>query len=277
MFDKEVLDLFCEQMNFKSVYDKKFLEKLVTLLRQNKYFERLNNIELKKTNLFIEADTIDNEITLYPENINASYNNIKREYGITSDTLFTRNICKSITLIHELTHVYQHNLEMNEIKEVCLECMKIKDGYVLMNGKIDELVIDLLNKMNLSTFSELYVTLKSCKLYYKNHDMFPTEKMAEGYAFKYLVSIYHLLGKEYFKDFESFLDAIVYHITKDYYQDCGIISTPYNRFIVLVKKYGYTFKDIDIQKISEYDRLLIGMEEDKNTIDRVINTKILRK
>lgn len=277
MLDKEVLDLFCEQMNSASVFNRAFIEKLTSVLKQSRYFENLNPIRFEKTNLLTEADTFDNEITMHPEIISISYKNSLDKYGILNDTLFTRNIYRTISLLHELTHVYQFNLEMNEIKEVYLECLKIKDGYVLMNNNLDKLIIKLLNKLNLKTQSELYVALKSCSLYMKNHDMFPIEKMADGYAYKYLIEIYHMLGKEYFKDFDSFLDIMIYHIIKDYYQDGALISTPYNRFLTLIKRHGYTFKDINIQNINPYDRLLIGMEEDKNTINNVINTKILRK
>lgn len=277
MLDKEVLELFCEQMNNASIFNRAFIEKLTSVLKQSKYFENLNPILFKKTNLLTEADTFDNEISIHPEIISVSYQNSLDKYGILNDTLFTRNIYRTISLIHELTHVYQFNLEMNEIKKVYLECLKVKEGYVLMNNNIDKLIVKLLNKLNLKTQSELYVALKSYGLYMKNHDMFPIEKMADGYAYKYLIEIYHMLGKEYFKDFDSFLDIMIYHIIKDYYQEGDLVSTPYNRFLTLIKRHGYTFKDINIQNINAYDRLLIGMEEDKNTINNVINTKILRK
>ena len=252
MLDKEVLELFCEQMNNASIFNRAFIEKLTSVLKQSKYFENLNPILFKKTNLLTEADTFDNEISIHPEIISVSYQNSLDKYGILNDTLFTRNIYRTISLLHELTHVYQFNLEMNEIKKVYLECLKVKEGYVLMNNNIDKLIVKLLNKLNLKTQSELYVALKSYSLYMKNHDMFPIEKMADGYAYKYLIEIYHMLGKEYFKDFDSFLDTMIYHIIKDYYQEGDLVSTPYNRFLTLIKRHGYTFKDINIQNIN-YD------------------------
>ena len=200
MLDKEVLELFCEQMNNASIFNRAFIEKLTSVLKQSKYFENLNPILFKKTNLLTEADTFDNEISIHPEIISVSYQNSLDKYGILNDTLFTRNIYRTISLLHELTHVYQFNLEMNEIKKVYLECLKVKEGYVLMNNNLDKLIVKLLNKLNLKTQSELYVALKSYSLYMKNHDMFPIEKMADGYAYKYLIEIYHMLGKEYFKD-----------------------------------------------------------------------------
>ena len=39
MLDKEVLELFCEQMNNASIFNRAFIEKLTSVLKQSKYFE----------------------------------------------------------------------------------------------------------------------------------------------------------------------------------------------------------------------------------------------
>lgn len=277
MLENEVLYLLSDQILNGDIFNKKFLEKLVSTLNKTKHFELLTPIKESTTNLLIEADVIDNTLTLYPENIIKSYKNTLGEYGIVNSSSLTKNMYKTLTLLHELTHVYQHNMPQSELKNLFLECIKIKEGYVLMNGIFDKLVMKSCNKLNLKILSEIYVTLISCSVYYKHHDLFPSERMADAYALSYIAKIYHIIGSTYFNDYANFLDMINYHLTKDYYIVKNSLSTPYKRFNALINRYGYDLSNIDTSKISEYDRVLTGIEEDRNVINNVIKNKILTK
>ena len=146
-----------------------------------------------------------------------------------------------------------------------------------MNGLLDKIVIKSCNKLNLETLRELYITLVSCNLYFKNHHLFPSERMADGYAFSTIAQIYNILGSAYFKDYKDFKELIYYELKKEYIKIKDKIITPYNRFTQILSSYGYEITCIDINKIDVYNRVLSGLEEDINNIDMVINTKILTK
>ena len=277
MLNKEILNIICENINNKDIFNNIFLTKLTEELRKTEYFEKMSDIKFSDTSLFVAGSTLYNEVTLHPKNIRIAYEQEKKDFSIIKDTLFTKNIYKLFILLHELTHVYQNNIDNGPIKDLYLESIKIKEGFVLMNDFIDRTIVKICNRLNLNIITEYIALTKSYTFYKNNFHLFPSERMAEGYAYKYLVILYHVLGEEYFKDFNNFLYNIIYLITKDYYEVNGEIITPFNRFNNALNKYNYKITDIDINKINEYDRLLIGLESEIDVIKKVINTKILRK
>lgn len=111
-------------------------------------------------------------------------------------------------------------------------------------------------------------------MYIKYHNIYPSERIANFESIKFLLSIYEEITS-YFDTFIPEFKKIIKHIILDKYIfiDKRAVS-PIEAFHLLT---GRKFDINDYKELTEYERVMLGIEIDIDTINKVINEYIMKE
>ena len=144
--------------------------------------------------------------------------------------------------------------------------------------KVDTL-LNHLTKLSEKVSKELAMYLKGVEginIYNKYYDIFPNERHADGVSYSFLLDIYDKLGSDSFISYEDFLHTIYTYVTRNYYVNGSLVISPVGEFYKKIGKYD-VFKNYDFNSLSDKDKVLFGLCENKSTLTEVVNTNILKR
>lgn len=262
MFSEEVKMYVIDNILSVDFFDVIFLDGLRKVLinsdpEYKEYVSRFFISESKSENCY----QISKYIYLFKKQINIMMEDIKLRCPSTYDNIFTRNIVKLFIIMHEIEHSRESELiNKGKLKDLLLLNFKTRLGEFKAESP---LVFNLLPKK-----------VKADLMYIKYHNIYPSERIANFESIKFLLSIYEEITS-YFDTFIPEFKKIIKHIILDKYIfiDKRAVS-PIEAFHLLT---GRKFDINNYKELTEYERVMLGIEIDIDTINKVINEYIMKE
>lgn len=261
MFSEEVKTYVIDNILSVDFFDVFFLDGLRKVLinsdpEYKKCISRFFISESKSENYY----QISKYIYLFKKQINIMMEDIKLRCPSTYDNIFTRNVVKLFIIMHEIEHSTEIRLiEKNILKDLLLLNFNTRLGEFKAESP---LAINLLPKK-----------VKGDLMYIKYHNIYPSERIADFESIKFLLSIYEEITSYFDTFIPEFKKIIKYIILEKYiFIDKRAVS-PIEAFHLLT---GRKFEINDYKELTEYERVMIGIETDIDTINKVINDYIMK-
>lgn len=262
MFNQDVRNYIIDNICNVDFLDIEFLDELRKVLvsynkETNRYLKRIF-VDNDKKNVSFQ---IGKDIYLYEKTINSLINEVLKKYPSASNNIFTRNIIKLFIILHEVDHIFQKRLLLSKnYKDLIVLSYEARKG--------------LVKSYYPSIYNIFPTSIKGNLLYKRNHDYFPTERIANFESINFILSLYDELDiyfKYYFSNFSDFVYEILF---KDYVLFDNKIYSPIEIFYLSI---GKEFNKEKFNNMSEEERVLIGIENDSDIINKVTKNKINKK
>lgn len=270
MINGECLDLFLNNITTKSFLSDKFIEKLFITLKREENFRYLKSISVSDKRLPFYGEYTEGTIIFYRRCLNNSYHSRKEMLVKYEDNTLVKNIYYLFTIIHELAHAYQEAMSSEVLRKLCMLSYSIKEG-----DRVSNSFTKVLDSYSFNLFSNLVKRNIGNKMYLKNHDIFPMEVHADGMSYDFILTLYNILGKECFDNFNNLKEFICKKIMNNYYYHEKVIINPLNRFLRLINMEELK-NELDFSFLSNYEKVLFGLEDNSLVVKEEIE-KILAK
>lgn len=279
MFEKEFINFIAENMCETDFLSERFIKYFKEYLYRYSIFtnKEIETIEINDKVKSYVGGYEDKNIVLYKNSIQKSFPSFVSMYHINEVNQFSKNTVTLMFLIHEIAHAYQDSdLCTGDLSKMFTFGYKVLAGLNL--EKVDTL-LNHLTKLSEKVSKEIAMYLKGVEginIYNKYYDIFPNERHADGVSYSFLLDIYDKLGSDSFISYEDFLHTIYTYVTRNYYVNGSLIISPVGEFYKKIGKYD-VFKNYDFNSLSDKDKVLFGLCENKSSLTEVVNTNILKR
>lgn len=262
MLNIDVHNLILNNITDKDFLNPKFLLELRNKVLLDKNMESLlESIEIRKLKLlglyaypkiYLSTSNLQDELNLL---------GIKYKYDIKST--FVKNMVYLATIIHELIHVYQTQVMINDyydnaFKDILLDSNLVQAGQFKKNIFEKDIITKFIGQT----------------MYKKYHNIFPGEYNAISLTYLYLIAIYNQMDSRYKDKMEAYIVEVLYRLFAPYKLIDGKLVSPTSQFYKIAKL-GFDERAYSFNEFDTFEKFSMGVIDDFESINEIINRFIL--